>query len=125
MNKVVKQQLGKCRIAKIPPFDDNTTHIFIPRLNKGGIVLDFQLNHYYVIEIADYVLNPSPEFTLATNWNKGTLPPSKYMKIQVSQINGKMIKITGIAYDIALNKDLPKVWEGWLPASSARIINNL
>lgn len=125
MNKVVKEQLGKCKVARVPEFDNNTTHIFIPKLNKGAVPLDFQLRNYYIIEIADYVLNPGPEFTLAANWNKGTIPPSKYMKVEVSQITGKMIKITGISYDIVTHRDLTNVWEGWLPASSAKIISKL
>lgn len=125
MNKIVKQQLSKCRVANIPEFDDSTTHIFIPKNGKATAPLDFHLHSYYIIEIADYVLNPSTEFTLATNWNKGTVPPHKHMKVQVSQITGKMIKVTGIGYDITYQKDLPLVWEGWLPASSARIINKL
>lgn len=125
MNKVVKEQLGKCKVARVPQFDDNTTHIFIPKLSKGALPLDFQVRNYYIIEIADYVLNPGPEFTLAANWNKGTIPPSKYMKVEVSQINGKMIKVTGIAYDIGNHRDLSYVWEGWLPSVSIKIINKL
>ena len=125
MNKVVKQQLGKCRVANIPIFDETTTHIFIPKAGKGSTAFDFQVQCYYIIEIADYVLKPGPEFTLATNWNKGTSPPSKYMKVEVSQITGKMIKVTGIGYDIAQYQDLPIAWEGWLPASSSKIIKKL
>ena len=125
MNKIVKQQLSSCKVADIPEFDDNTTHIFIPKANKSSLVLEFHIHSYYIIEIADYVLNPSPEFTLATNWNKGTIPPNKYMKVEVSQITGKMIKVTGIAYDVSTQRDLPIVWEGWLPASSTKIIHKL
>lgn len=125
MNKVIKQQLASCKIARIPEFDDTSTHLFIPKANKGSVALDFQVHCYYIIEIADYVLNPGPEFTLATNWNKGTIPPNKYMKVEISQITGKMIKVTGIGYDICNRRDLPVVWEGWLPASCARIINKL
>ena len=35
MNPLIKKQLENCKVANIPEFDDNTTHITIP---KGSVV---------------------------------------------------------------------------------------
>ena len=55
MNKFIKEQLNKCRVAHIPQFDDNTTHLFIQRNNRMNDTL--LLNNYYLIEIIDNVFN--------------------------------------------------------------------
>ena len=64
MNPVIKRELEKVR-AQLPEYDDSTTLIKIsrdttspsPSLKEGGI---------YLIELADYVLNEPPNFTLPT-----------------------------------------------------------
>ena len=124
MNKVVKEQLGKCRVAEIPAFDDNTTHIFIPKVNAGSIN-EYHLHKYFMVEIADYILNPSADFTLADNWNKGTKPPSKYMNVEITQIMGKMIQISGVSYNPENPAASPTHWEGWVPQKSIKIIKQL
>lgn len=124
MNDLIKEQLSKCRWATIPEFDDSTTYMVIYKNPKP--VQEFKINSFYIIEIADYVLKPSSNFTLADNWNKGIIPQSKYIRCQVTQIMGKMIKIGGIGYDINTREDKSDIYpELWLPSSSITIIECL
>ena len=71
------------------------------------------------------LLEPSDNFTLHTNWNKGIVPTDKYMKCIVEQFLGKMIKITGIGYDYENQIDKQTSWEGWLPTDSITIIKEI
>jgi hypothetical protein len=123
MNKIIKNQLLKCKVADIPSFEEDTTYIEIPKGKRFNKSLSFELNKCYIIEIEDYVLNPSPEFTLSTNWNRGTVPPNKYMKVMVSQIMGKMIKVIGNSYDYNNHTDLNFIWEGWLPSAAVKLLH--
>ena len=124
MNKVVKEQLGKCKVAEISAFDDNTTHIFIPKKSSKDINA-YHLHKYYVIEIEDYILNPPSDFTLAANWNKGTNPPSKYMNVEIINIQGKMVQVSGVSYNPMNPVAMPMHWEGWIPQKGLRIVQQL
>ena len=124
MNKVIKEQLTKCKIANIPSFDDNTTELFIEKTGANAIN-QFHLNKYFQVEIADYILNPSPEFTLAANWNNGTNPPSKIMNIEVTLLQGKMVQIAGVSFNPANPSAMPQYWKGWLPQKGLKIIKQL
>ena len=124
MNKVVKQQLTSCKVADIPAFDDTTTRIFIPKKSSRDINA-YHLHKFYRVELADYIINPPADFTLAANWNKGTNPPSKYMNVEIINIQGKMIQISGVSYDPANPAAFPKHWEGWVPQKGIQILQQL
>ena len=96
MNKFIKEQLLKCKVANIPDFNDNTTHIYITKKvccktaevnNKEKM----KLNACYLVKLEDYIINPYPGFTLHDNWNKGIIPKYSCMKIFVKNKVGKMI----------------------------------
>lgn len=124
MNELIKEQLEKVKVAHLPCYDDATTHIYLQKLSPdNGCVV--YVDRYYLIEIDDYILNPPPNYTLHTNWNNGIKPFSKYMKCQVTADLGKMIKITGIGYDMENQKDIDKIWEGWLPKEAIQVIQEL
>lgn len=124
MNNIIKEQLNKCKVAYIPPFDDNTTLIHIKPISKieSNQVL---LNHYYLIELEDYIINPPPNFDLHINWNNNIIPKSKGMKCEIIQIMGKMVKINGVGFDLINNNDLNVIWGGWLPMKSFKVIKEL
>ena len=124
MNPIVKQQLEKCRVANIPPFDDDTKEIVINKGNKF-IASEYQVHKCYFVELEDYIINPPPDFTLAVNWNKGTVPPSKYMKVEIAQVMGKMIRIIGTGYDMINHVDMNVIWEGWVPGTSMKLLQKL
>lgn len=124
MNTLVKEELRKCRVANLPEYDDSTTEIIIP---KGGkvAVSPYQAGKCYVIELADHILNPNDDSMLSSNWNKGTVPPGKYMKVEISEVMGKMVRINGYTYDPIFNQDLFQMWQGWIPNQGIKIISEL
>lgn len=96
MNKFIKEQLLKCKVANIPDFNDNTTQIFIPKVTccKTAEILNnekLKLNTCYLVKLEDYITNPYPGFNLHDNWNKGIIPKYSCMKIFVKNKLGKMI----------------------------------
>lgn len=118
MNKLIKEQLLKCKVANIPKFDDSTTKLVI---DKKVPEPEPQVNHYYIIEIEDYVINEPAGFTLSSNWNRGTKPTYKYYRVQITQAMGKMFKILGMGYDYENDCDFPQPWSGWIPRAGFHI----
>lgn len=124
MNPLIKTQLDKIRTVKVPPYEDNTTHITIPmRTPNDPIILEE--DKCYIVQVEDYILNPPDGFTLHTNWNQNKIPKCKYMKIDVSKIMGKMIKVNSIGYDMGTKSSINEVWEGWLPEKSIIVLERL
>lgn len=120
MNNVIKKQLQNLKKCQLPQYSEDTLEIFIPK-NSIKKELGLEVNHCYQIEIADYVLNPPPEFSLAQNWNNNTIPPYKYMNVCIIQLMGKMIKVDGIGFDIDNQMPLSCAWSGWLPRESIKV----
>ena len=124
MNPIIKQQLKNCRIARVPEFDDSAEQIIIRRGSDYNIS-PYQIGKCYLIELADYIINPPADFNLADNWNQGKIPKYKYYKCEIKQITGKMVKFMGFGYDIVNNQDSNYVWEGWAPQKGIKIIEEL
>ena len=124
MNKIVKEQLLKCKVANIPDFDDNTTEISI---KKGSTlsVTPYQVDKCFVVELADYIINPPSTFALADNWNRGSKPTHKYYKAEIQQVMGKMVKIMGCGYNPETDEDYLDVWEGWVPQEGITLKSEL
>lgn len=124
MNKVVEDQLAKVKIADLPPYDETTLHMIIPK--KSGVVkTDFCTNQWYLVQLEDYLVKPFDGFTLHDNWNKGIPPKHIFLKIYVKQIMGKMIEVYSVGYDYKNNLDTTDIWQGWLPKKGIKIIEVL
>lgn len=124
MNELIKSQLNKVRWAEVPPYTDDTTQLIISK--TGQTPGEFTIGDFYVLEIADYILHPADNFTLADNWNKGVIPKSKYVRCQIQKLAGKMINIGAIGYDIDNNEDLTDMYESlWLPEKGVKIIKRI
>ena len=126
MNKYIKEQLIKCKIAQIPEFDNDTTELIIKRVNSVVFNdnIDLEYNHNYIIELERYITNPPETFTLADNWNRGIIPSSKYLYCTPKHINGKMIKFDAVGYDIDNKVYLSdKYIDLWLPRKGFKIIS--
>ena len=122
MNLVVEEQLSKVKIANLPPYDENTTHLIIPK--KDGLSqFEFVVGAMYIVQLEDYIVKPNKGFNLHDNWNNGIPPSSNVLKIQVLQIMGKMIQVSSVGFDVTNNIELGDTWEGWLPKKSIKIIN--
>lgn len=124
MNPLIKKQLDKVSVAKLPHFDDNTTKLVIPMRSANDTIV-LEEGKCYIIQIEDYILNPPEGFTLHTNWNNNKIPKHKIMKIDVRKVMGKMIKVNSIGYDIINKVNINDVWEGWLPEKSITVIERI
>ena len=116
MNKILLQQLQKTQVD-LSNYDEDTCTYTIPKINS----IKLEVGSYYLIELADALLNSTSLSMLVSNWNHGTHPISKYYKVDISAINGKMIKVVGLGYDPVNNKDLD-MWSGWLPINHITVI---
>lgn len=121
MNKIVEDQLAKVQIAELPYYDETTLHMIIPKKSK----IDFVEGKCYLIQLEDYLVKPFEGFTLHDNWNKGIPPKHHFLKAEVSQIMGKMIKVNSIGFDYDNKIDTTDLWEGWLPRKGIKIIQML
>ena len=114
MNKFIKEQLQKITIP-ITSWDDDTTHIIIKKQGSNSSE-DFIIGNIYDIIIENYIINPPPNFTLASNWNFNTTPPERELHAKVLQIVGNMLKFQ------CIGKTTNIEWEGWLPKKSIKIV---
>ena len=124
MNKYIKEQLANVKVAELPPYDDTTMSMLIPKQVVGS-GLGVKRDGCYLIQVAPYVINSPDGFTLHDNWNNGIAPKHEFMKAEVSQIMGKMIKVNTLGFDYSNNKDIDDIWSGWLPAKSIKVIKEL
>lgn len=124
MNPIIKKQLLNCKVANIPEFEDTDCVINIP---KGSLinVSPYQVGKCYLVELADYIVNPPEGYTLASNWNKGTTPKYKYYKCEIVKIVGKMVCILGCGYDALHQQDTNDLWEGWVPQAGIKLLQEL
>ena len=114
MNKFIKEQLDNLESVDVQQVSE-LEYIIKRKASSDSI----SLNHYYLIELADYIIHPSDNFTLAANWNSGLVPTSKQIKAMVTQILGKMLKIDGIGDD-------NKTYMGlWLPMGGIKVVKEL
>ena len=120
MNKFIEKELDKCKIANIPEYDKDTTHLIITK----KIPISLESNKYYLIELENYIIHPSDNFTLSTNWNKGIIPKSKYIVGTPINKIGKMICFDCCCYDIDNQCFITeeKYNELWLPEKGFTIL---
>ena len=124
MDKLIKEQLSKVKVAVLPPYDENVTEIFIPKTTQilSKNVLE---GNYYLVQLAPFILNEPEGYNLSSNWNNGSVPLHSCYKCEVNKILGKMIKITGIGYDLNNQIDLNYMWSGWVPQEGVTILQKL
>lgn len=123
MNPFIKQQLNLVHVATLPHFEEDTTHIIIPR--SDNIEKSLSIGKTYILELADYIVNPSANFNLHDNWNNGNIPRCKYLKCKIELTVGKMIKINGNEFDMKNMQDVEYKWSGWVPRKGITIIKEL
>lgn len=121
MNKIVEDQLAKVQVAELPYYDETTLHMIIPKKSH----VDFITGNCYLIQLEDYLIHPFEGFTLHDNWNKGIPPKHSFLKAEVIQIMGKMIKVNSIGFNYETQQDTDDLWEGWLPKKGLKIIQTL
>lgn len=122
MNPLIKKQLEKLKFL-IGRWDENTTKINILQNEAGSLYL--KQGMCYLIKVEDYIVHPFDGFNLHDNWNKGTHPNHIFMKCEVEQIMGKMVKVNTVGYDYQNQLDTNDIWSGWLPEKSIKILEVL
>lgn len=121
MNKIIKDQLSKCRVAVIPECEDSATHIFIKKVNNI-LPVNMLPNHVYLIKIKPSVKNND---TIAFNWNGGVRPQYDYYKVEKIGEIGTMLKLNGIAFDYSTKSNIYKSFYGYLPNDGFEIIEEV
>lgn len=124
MNAIIRDQLARCKVASVPSYSEDDTVIVIPKQSES-VITPYQLHKFYLVEIADWILHPAQDFTLAANWNKGQIPTCKYYNAEIAQIVGKMIRITGCGYDPTSMSATSDVWDGWIPQKGLKLIKEI
>lgn len=117
MTKTVKRELAKVTIADLSNFDESELTYKIPKYNK----FKYEVNKCYLIQLDDFIVHPY-DMTLANNYNNGSVPNYNYYYVEVMRVVGKMIRVSGIAYDINRNENINSIWEGWLPVDNIHVI---
>lgn len=124
MSKFAREQLRKCSVAEVPEFKDNETHIVIPKLGKMDLTM--RQGCKYLVELAQYIVNPPDGFTLADNWNKGITPKEKYLIVEIIGSAGKMLKTNATGFDYANNRVTDSKYNDlWLPSKGVRALKQL
>lgn len=124
MNPLIKKQLLKVRRIDLSDIEDDIEIINIRKVDSK-VSSRVELNGCYIISVEDYILKPPEGFTLHTNWNNDIAPKHKFMKVDICQIMGKMVKVNSIGYEPHKGIDIPDSWSGWLPEKSIKIIERL
>lgn len=124
MNPIIKDQLERCRVANLPYYDEDTTTLTIPK-GSAEEVNPYQVHKCYLLQLEEYIVNPPPDFSLHTNWNKGSIPKSRFYNAEISQVMGKMIRISGCGYDMINQCPTADIWEGWVPQKGIKLIKEL
>ena len=125
MNKIIKEQLGKCAVASIPEYSDDDLTLTVSRYTETTR-LDFQENKTYLIELEDYLIHPGDTFTLHKEWNNGVIPKSKFLKARVIRMHGRMIQFDAFDTNYEGDAEGDHYSDLWLPLKSIhlrRIIN--
>lgn len=118
MNIITRKELSKVKLADLSNFDESALVYSIPKYTE----FHYEQNKCYLIKLNNSITNPSQDSTLASNYNNGKIPEYSYYYVDVLKVVGKLIKVSGIAYDVVNNKNINSIWEGWLPVNEIQVI---
>lgn len=118
MIDIIKKQLEKVEYADLSNFNADTNTYLI----KKRVDIKLDVDNCYLIKIKPSAYN---NFVVITNWNNGSMPSSDYLKVDISKIMAKMVKVVGVAYDKQADQDLGSFWSGWLCIDDLEVISKL
>ena len=121
MNKLIDEQLKKCKVADLSQLDTKTGKCFIPRFKQVKVEED----SCYLIKLEDSLLKPNVNDTYHINWNKGVIPPNNYLVVDISRVVGKNIYVNAIEYDIENKQPTTNTWNGWLPLERIEVLERM
>ena len=118
VSEIIKKELQKVEKADLTHFDPETNTYFIPKRNDIKIEED----NCYLVHLKDTLFNNQ---TLKVNWNNGSLPIYSYLKVDVSKIMAKMIKVVAVGFDNETQSDISYFWSGWLTLDEIEVLKKL
>ena len=121
MNRIIKQQLSKLKVAKVDSYDE-LKHTFVFKKHVAKI---FKLDAVYIIRLDRSLLNAYGDEILVNNWNQGKFPKYACMRVQVTKKMGDKIFVCGVYYDDVMKKDMNEYYNGWLPDEKLEIIEEV
>lgn len=111
-SQLAKEHLKTCAYADLSNYNESTNTFIIPKYSKPS----YDIGKMYLVQVSSNIVNNTTS-VIATNWNHGTAPKSTYLKIYVSGLVGKMLKVDSIAVDENTKQDLGFMWSGYLPVN--------
>ena len=123
MSYYAKDLMEKVKTVEVPDLTD-TNHIIIKKRLPTTTDL-IRLDRSYLIEIVTQCLPADNASLLKDNWNNGSMPRYQHMKVTIDNIVGKMVKVSGTAFDISTNTDIADAWSGWLPESAIKVLGEI
>lgn len=120
MNKILKQQLDKLKVAKVDSYNE-LTHTYVFKKHESAT---FKLDSVYLLRLDDKLLNPKYNDVLISNWNNGKYPTHTILKAQVSKKLGNMLFLCGV-YCNEDKEPINEFWNGWLPDDQLKIIEEV
>ena len=118
MNEQIKNQLKKVKTVHID-FDDSTTHISIKKVDHIEPSA-MSLNKVYEIKVKDYIIHPTSNSTLASNWNGGKSPTANNYYAEFISRMSNMYKFNCTAVGDPSND-----FFGWLPEDGFEIVKEV
>lgn len=118
MSKVIQDQIRKIQNADMSHFDEETNSYFIPQKKEIRVEQD----NCYLIHLRGVAFSNQ---TVNINWNNGNSPKHPYMKVDISNIIGRMIKVVGVRYDPIMKLDSAEFWSGWLSLDDIEVLERL
>ena len=120
MNKIIEDQLNKVIYADLSNVSEDGLTYHISKIIKKVLIK----NHSYLIELDDSLLVDNPSSILQTNYNNNKHPTYKYMKVEVDDVLGKVVHVSGVGYDKEKNQNL-LMWSGYLTTKDINILEEL
>lgn len=118
MIDIIKKQLEKVEYADLSNFNPETNTYVI----KKRVDIKLEVDSCYLIQVKPSAYN---NFVVISNWNNGNMPMYEYLKVDISKLMGKMVKVVGVAHDYQNHQDLASFWSGWLSTDDLEVIAKL
>src|SRR5574344_813654 len=99
ISKLIQEQLSKVEWADLSNFDSTTLTYHIAKRKT----IKLEEDKCYLIHLKPTCFTNE---TVKINWNKGFMPTYEYLKVDISKIMGKMIKVNGVGIDFNTQTDL-------------------
>lgn len=118
IGKIVEQQLQKVQVADLTNYNPETNTYFI----KRRVDIKIEEDKGYIIYLKDSAF---ANVAIINNWNNGSFPKTRYLKVDVNKKMNNMIKVVSVGYDFALKQDLAMYWSGWISLDNIDVVEKL